>query len=157
MASLPLDGEDSAARDVQSAATSVSATPVPTDPTAGQTVPIPRRDLSTMLPYNSYTTPYGASTTVPMSVYSAASKGYTSGYGAVAYGSYGPSAPPGVYPNGAYASTRSAYYPYPYSYTVPAGPYGSATTNGTPPVASPTTAPPNPYTDPRYYPYPPSS
>ncbi|KAK1226202.1 DNA-binding protein snt1 [Marasmius sp. AFHP31] len=157
MASLPPDDEDSAARDVQSAATSVSVTPVPTDSTAGQTVPIHRRDLSTMFPYNNYTTPYGASTTVPMSVYSTAPKGYNPGYGAVAYGSYGASAPPGVYPNGAYASTRSAYYPYPYSYTVPAGPYSSATTNGTPPVASPTTAPPNPYTDPRYYPYPPSS
>ena len=150
-----MDDDDSAARDVQSAATSVSVTPVPTDPAAGQTVPMQRRDLSALYAYNNYTTPYGASAAVPMSVYSAASKGYhTSGYGAVAYGSYGPSAPPpGVYPNSAYGSTRSAYYPYPYSYNVPAAPYGgTATTNGTPPTTSPTV----PYTDPRYYPYPPS-
>ncbi|KAL0579335.1 DNA-binding protein snt1 [Marasmius crinis-equi] len=159
MASLPLDDDDAVARDAQSAATSVSATPVPPDAAAlGQPVPMHRRELSSVSGYSSYTTPYGAPApnTVPMSVYANAPKPYhTSGYGAVAYGTYGASTP-GVYPNGAYASTRSAYYPYPYSYTVPAGPYAGSTPNF---AAAPnttntaTSGTPNPYADPRYYPY----
>ncbi|KAG7094944.1 hypothetical protein E1B28_005746 [Marasmius oreades] len=151
MASLPLDDEPTGG-EVQSTATSVSVTPALAESVAGQPVPMHSRDLGAVYQgYSGYTTPYGAHATMPVSVYSTAAKDYhTSGYGAVAYGSYGSSAP-GVFPNSAYASTRSAYYPYPYSYSVPAAPYnGSATT----PSASTTAGgAANPYTDPRYYSY----
>ncbi|KAF9261694.1 hypothetical protein L218DRAFT_930592 [Marasmius fiardii PR-910] len=150
MASLPLD-DDVTGGDVRSTATSVSVTPAPAESIGGQPVPMHARDLGAVYQgYSGYTTPYGShATTMPMSVYSTTAKGYhTSGYGAVAYGSYG-SSPPG-YPSSAYASTRSAYYPYPYSYSVPSAPYNGSATS---PSTSTAGGAANPYADPRYYSY----